>query len=327
MTAIEAEGLVKDYPGVRALDGVDIHVERGEIVGLLGPNGAGKTTLLRILTGTLTPTEGTARIEGMDVVARSLDVRRTVGYLPESAPLYPEMTPRQYLKFMGAVRRTGAEDEARAVERCGIAKVLDRPIGHLSKGYRQRVGLAQAILHWPTTLILDEPTSGLDPNQIAEIRDLIREIGSERTVILSSHILSQVEATCDRVVIIDGGQIRVEGATEALASQTVDGVRLSLELAEDAAGAAAAALGAIDGVTEADVGEGRTVTLTAERDVRGDVFRAVVDGGWTLLELHSEKHSLERVYRTAVAADPEFSGGDRDDRDDDEGDEGDEETE
>ena len=323
MTAIETEGLVKDYPGVRALDGVDIRVERGEIVGLLGPNGAGKTTLLRILTGTLTPTEGTARIEGMDVVTRSLDVRRTVGYLPESAPLYPEMTPRQYLRFMGAVRRTSADEEARAVDRCGIAKVMDRPIGHLSKGFRQRVGLAQAILHWPTTLILDEPTSGLDPNQIAEIRDLIREIGSERTVILSSHILSEVEATCDRVVIIDGGQIRMEGATGDLATQTVEGVRLTLELAEDAVGAAIGVLGAIDGVTDVEADEGRIVALTADRDVRGDVFRAVVDGGWTLLELRSEKHSLERMYRRAVAADPDFGR----EEEDEEEDEGDEETE
>jgi ABC-2 type transport system ATP-binding protein len=321
MTAIEARGLVKDYPGVRALDGVDIRVERGEIVGLLGPNGAGKTTLLRILTGGLAPTEGHASIEGMDVVTRSLDVRRTVGYLPESAPLYPEMTPRQYLRFMGAVRRTGPDEEARAVDRCGIGAVLDRPIGHLSKGYRQRVGLAQAILHWPTTLVLDEPTSGLDPNQIAEIRDLIREIGEERTVILSSHILSEVEATCDRVVIIDGGRIRVQGTTQDLATQAEEQLRLTLELAEDEAAAVANALAGIDGVTGAEAGQGKVVSLTSDRDVRADVFRAVVQGGWTLLELHSEQQSLERVYRTAVAADPEFGGDDEDE------DEGDEETE
>jgi ABC-2 type transport system ATP-binding protein len=318
MTAIEAHGLVKDYPGVRALDGVDIRVERGEIVGLLGPNGAGKTTLLRILTGSLAPTEGHASIEGMDVVTRSLDVRRTVGYLPESAPLYPEMTPRQYLRFMGAVRRTGPDEEARAVDRCGIGEVLDRPIGHLSKGYRQRVGLAQAILHWPTTLVLDEPTSGLDPNQIVEIRDLIREIGQERTVILSSHILSEVEATCDRVVIIDGGQIRVQGATQDLAAQSVEQVRLTLELAEDEAAAVATALAGIDGVISAEASDGKVVSLASERDVRADVFRAVVAGGWTLLELHSEQQSLERVYRTAVAADPAFGGNDDEGEDDEE---------
>ena len=318
MSAIEARGLVKDYPGVRALDGVDIHVERGEIVGLLGPNGAGKTTLLRILTGGLAPTEGSALIEGMDVITQSLDVRRTVGYLPESAPLYPEMTPRQYLRFMAAVRRTTAEEEARAVDRCGIGGVLDRPIGHLSKGFRQRVGLAQAILHWPTTLVLDEPTSGLDPNQIFEIRDLIREIGEERTVILSSHILSEVEATCDRVVIIDQGRIRVEGVPEDLASQTEQEVRLTLELAEDVAEAAADAMTELDGVSRAEAGEGRLVVVTAERDVRGDVFRAVVEQGWTLLELHSERHSLERVYRSAVASDPDFGENEEDDEDDEE---------
>jgi len=306
MAAIDARGIAKDYPGVRALDGVDLTVERGEIVGLLGPNGAGKTTLLRILTGGLAPTEGTASIEGLDVVSESLAVRRQVGYLPESAPLYPEMTPRQYLRFMGAVRRTGAEDEARAVDRCGIAAVMDRPIAHLSKGYRQRVGLAQAILHWPTTLLLDEPTSGLDPNQIAEIRDLIREIGQERTVILSSHILSEVEATCDRVIIIDHGRSAAQGATAELTDRAGDRWRLTVELDGVPGSEASGVLQSLPGVVSADVVSGQSLRVTADVDVRGAIFGAAVERGWTLLELRSERHSLESVYRSLVQDDPDF---------------------
>ena len=306
MTAIEVHGIAKDYPGIRALDGVDLTVERGEIVGLLGPNGAGKTTLLRILTGGLAPTEGTATVEGHDVVSESLSVRRCVGYLPESAPLYPEMTPRQYLRFMGAVRRTAAKDEARAVDRCGIGAVMDRPVAHLSKGYRQRVGLAQAILHWPTTLLLDEPTSGLDPNQIAEIRDLIREIGQERTVILSSHILSEVEATCDRVVIIDHGRIAAAGATAELTSRSGDGWQLTVEMAGVPADDAIDALSNLPGVATAEPTGSQSILVSANADVRAAVFGEVVRRGWTLLELRSERHSLESVYRSLVQDTPDF---------------------
>jgi len=307
MTAIEAHGIAKDYPGIRALDGVDLTIERGEIVGLLGPNGAGKTTLLRILTGGLAPTEGTASIEGHDVVSGSLEVRRAVGYLPESAPLYPEMTPRQYLRFMSAVRRTGAQEEERAVDRCGIGAVLDRPIAHLSKGYRQRVGLAQAILHWPTTLLLDEPTSGLDPNQIAEIRDLIQEIGQERTVILSSHILSEVEATCDRVIIIDHGRIVAEGATAELTRGAGDSWQLTVELQGAPAAEAAAALVGLQGVEKAEPVGPQSLHVSAVADVRAAIFAEVVARGWTLLELRSHKHSLESVYRTLVQDTPDFA--------------------
>ncbi len=317
MAAIEVRGLVKEYPGARALDGVDVTVERGEIVGLLGPNGAGKTTLLRTLAGTLAPTDGTATIDDLDVVTRSLEVRRRVGYLPEHAPLYPEMTPRQYLRFMAAVRRVTADaDLDRAVERCGVARVLDRPIGHLSKGYRQRVGLAQAILHWPATLLLDEPTSGLDPNQIAEIRDLIREIGRERTVILSSHILSEVEATCDRVLIIDAGRIVGEGTPADLAADTTERHAVTVELADAAAADALPVFEQVDGVRAVAADGERRVTLQTERDVRADLFRAAVEQGWTLQELHSERRSLESVYRALVSGSPDF-----DDQPDDSGDE------
>ena len=297
MTAIQTDRVGKDYPGVRALDGVTFSVERGEIVGLLGPNGAGKTTLLRILSGALAPTSGHAAVDGHDVVSESYEVRRRLGYLPENAPLYPEMTPREYLRFMAAVRRLrGAGGVTRAVERCGIGDVLDRPIGQLSKGYRQRVGLAQAVLHWPPILLLDEPTSGLDPHQIAEIRTLIREIGSERTVILSSHILGEVEATCDRVMIIDGGRIRARGTTADLADHVERSRHLHVELVGGESATAAEVFSGIEGVTSVEPGEGGKLELTASDDVRAAVFRAAVEHGWTLVELRSAHPSLESVY-------------------------------
>ena len=301
MAAIEVEDLTKDYPGVRALDGVSFGVERGEIMGLLGPNGAGKTTLLRILAGSLAPTAGTANLDGRDVVTDSYAVRQNLGYLPENAPLYPEMTPREYLDFMARVRHLrGGPDVDRAVERCGVGDVLDRPVGQLSKGYRQRVGLAQAILSWPPILLLDEPTSGLDPKQIAGIRELIQEIGRDRTVILSSHILAEVEATCDRVVIIESGRVRAGGTTAELADRVGRGRKLRVVVEGGEADDIAAALANIGGVAAADVVEG-AISLTASQDVRARVFRLAVERGWTLLELRAEPVSLESVYLTLTA--------------------------
>ncbi len=312
MGTIEVRGIVKDYPGHRALHGIHLEVQRGEIVGLLGPNGAGKTTLLRILSGALGPSAGRATIEGFDVVTESLEVRRRVGYLPENAPLDTEMTPRQILAFMAGVRRGVGEAEVeRAVERCGLDDVLDRPIEHLSKGYRQRVGLAQAILHWPPILLLDEPTTGLDPTQIAEIRALIREIGRDRTVVLSSHILGEVEATCDRVVIIDRGRIRADGTAAELAARVAGVRRLAVEIGGADDGDAAAALGALPGVVRVDAGRDGRLALEAEGDVRAAVFAAVVERGWTLLELRTEVQSLESVYLSLVR-DGGDDGGDED---------------
>ncbi len=310
MGAVQVDGITKDYPGVRALDGVSFGVERGEIVGLLGPNGAGKTTLLKILTGALAPTAGRASLDGFDVVTDSLEVRRRLGYLPENAPVYPEMTPREYLAFMAAVRRvSGTTDRDRAIERCGIGDVLDRPIGQLSKGYRQRVGLAQAILHWPPILLLDEPTSGLDPQQIAEIRALILELGRQRTVILSSHILAEVEATCDRVVIIEGGHIRAGGTAAELAARLEHGSRLRVVVEGAPADQVAEALTALDGVDTAEPTADGALLLTTRRDVRADVFGRIVDRGWTLLELRADRLSLESVYLTLTGAAPPGAAG------------------
>src|SRR6266511_2464565 len=217
---IELRNLEKSYGETRALKGVSFSISKGEIVGLLGPNGAGKTTAMKIVVGYLLPTAGSATVAGYDVVSQPLEVQRRIGYLPENAPLYLDMLAQDFLDFMADMRGLDAATRRRrlsqVVEECGIQRVLTRPIGQLSKGYRQRVGLAAAILHDPQILILDEPTTGLDPNQIVEVRQLIRRMGSTKTVILSTHILSEVEATCDRAVILIDGHVRADGTLEQI---------------------------------------------------------------------------------------------------------------
>ena len=218
---IEVRGLTKRYGDITALEGVSFKVERGEVVGFLGLNGAGKTTALRILATYLTPNQGEAVVAGFDTIQEPMEVRRGVGYLPEHPPLYPEDTVREYLRFCAALRkvprrqRRASVDEA--VERCGLEEVAHRLIGNLSKGYRQRVGLAQALVHRPEVLILDEPTIGLDPHQIREIRNLIRSLAESRTVLLSTHILPEVTMTCARAIIIHEGRVAAEGSLEFLA--------------------------------------------------------------------------------------------------------------
>jgi ABC-2 type transport system ATP-binding protein len=222
---IKADALTKRYGGLTAIRGVSFEVAKGEVVGFLGPNGAGKTTTMRILTGYLPPSEGRAIVGGFDLARDPRQAKRTTGYLPETPPLYPEMTVRDYVRYVAALHdvpralRSGKAD--RALGACGLEKVADRVIRTLSKGYRQRVGLAQAIVHEPAVLILDEPTSGLDPIQIAEIRELIRRLAAEegRTVILSTHILAEVEAICQRVLLIAYGQLRVDARLDALREQ------------------------------------------------------------------------------------------------------------
>ncbi len=227
---IDLCNLTKHYGEFQALGGISASIARGEVVGLLGPNGAGKTTAMKILVGYLLPSGGTARVAGIDVVEQPLEVQSKIGYLPENAPLYGDMLVQEYLRFMASMR--GIPDDsadrnvAKAVDECGIRDVLGKPIGHLSKGYRQRVGLAASILHDPEILILDEPTTGLDPNQIVEVRDLIRQMGQRKTVILSTHILPEVEATCDRAVILIDGQIRADGTLAELTHSRDQVVRL-----------------------------------------------------------------------------------------------------
>src|SRR5882672_1229031 len=217
---IEVEGLTKDYGATRAVDQVTFNVRKGEVLGFLGPNGAGKSTTMKMLTCYLAPTAGRARVAGFDVFDESLEVRRRIGYLPEDTPIYRDMTVLEYLEFAAEIRGMDPQKSQGRIKeiggRCGLGDVAGKLVGELSKGYRQRVGLAQAMLHDPDILILDEPTSGLDPNQIVEIRSLIKEIGREKTVILSTHILPEVQATCTRIVIISGGKLVADGSPQDL---------------------------------------------------------------------------------------------------------------
>ena len=221
-TMIEVKDLAKDYGLVKALRGISFEVPAGEVLGFLGPNGAGKTTTTKILTCFMAPTAGTATVNGKNVLDHSLEVRRAIGYLPENTPIYTDMTSLEFLQFICSVREIPHNQRKKRIrelaEVCGLLDVLAKPIGDMSKGYRQRVGLAQAMLHDPPILILDEPTSGLDPNQIVEVRELIKEIGKEKTVILSTHILPEVQATCGRVIIIADGKLVADGSPDQLAA-------------------------------------------------------------------------------------------------------------
>jgi len=300
---ISVQGLKKQYDGVRAVDDISFEIKRGEIVGFLGPNGAGKTTTMKILTCYIGATEGRASIAGIDVEKNSLEVRRKIGYLPENAPVYMDMNVSSYLKFVAEIREI--ENKKLAVtfyeitETCGLKSVLRRPISELSKGYRQRVGLAQAMLHNPDVLILDEPTSGLDPNQIVEIRELIKRIGQEKTVILSTHILPEVSATCDRAIIINHGKIVAEGTLDELVAGTqvvvtakIRGDKSSIE----------EKLNNFDGAenirfTAEDSGV-HTVQINPVKGqkITEDIFKISAESGWTLSELRSEGASLESVF-------------------------------
>ena len=298
---IEAEGLSKSYGATRALYNARFSVDDNQVVGLLGPNGAGKTTLMKLLTGYLHPTEGSARIDGIDVVQDPTAVQARIGYLPENAPVYPEMLVQEYLKMMADLREVPAERQtdliSDAVRRTGLQEYLVRPIAQLSKGYRQRVGLAQAILHQPKVLILDEPTSGLDPTQIVEIRRLIKRLAKKATVLLSTHILSEVELTCERVLIITRGELRADAKLAELRASNaaiiaVDGPPNEVN----------AAVAAISGVTEVQQ-QGNGDGFTRFRVVGGDadlcprIFDVVRERSWRLSELRQDTQDLETVFR------------------------------
>ena len=310
MSSIEVKDLRKVYGQTVAIDGVSFEVERGEVVGFLGPNGAGKTTTMKILSGFISPTGGSARVDGLDVQTDSLAVRQRIGYLPESAPVYRDMLVRGYLRFICDVRQMDRplRDRrlAEVAEQVGLADVLDRPIEELSKGYRQRVGLAQALIHDPPILILDEPTSGLDPNQIVGIRDLIREIGRTRTVLLSTHILGEVQAVCGRVLIVSAGKIVGFGTPAELEARAQGGSRIEVTVRGE--GDLGGLLTGLPGVREVRTaaGEGSgtvgcTVYADSEQDPREAIFGAVVQAGWTLLELRRDRQSLEDAFRDLTA--------------------------
>jgi ABC-2 type transport system ATP-binding protein len=306
---IAVRNLQKRYGDTRAVDDVTFDVASREVLGFLGPNGAGKTTTMRILTGYIPPTGGTATVAGFDVQRQPLEVRRRIGYLPESAPLYEDMGVLDYLRYVAEMRGYRAGERrsrvARVVEQCGLGEALAKNIGQLSKGYRQRVGLAQAMVHEPEILVLDEPTSGLDPNQIIEIRSLIRDLGREKTVILSTHILPEVSATCGRVVIIAHGRLVGSGTPEDLMREASGGAGVVVGL-RGTGEAMEAGLRALEGVRDV-VFTGAKAEVLGYRLVPGDgvslgslseeVAALAVREGWGLRELRPESASLEDVFR------------------------------
>jgi len=296
---IQVNGLTKDYGARRAIDNLTFDAEQGEIVGFLGPNGAGKTTTMRILTGYMPPTDGSAVVAGYDVVEESMEVRKRVGYLPETVPLYDDMTALEYLKFMADLRRI-PDPEERAYETLEGVNLTDRAesyIGTFSKGMRQRVGLAQALIHRPEVLILDEPTIGLDPAQVVEMRNVIREIGKDRTVLLSTHILSEAQQICDRVLIINKGKIVTEDTPENLQSRLVGSQRVVLRVRGDADGLSAR-VAKVKGVRAVESKPDGSVEFEfgAGEDSRPQVAKAVVQSGYELLELRPVGLSLEEIF-------------------------------
>ena len=302
MDAIAIDNLSKSYGRIDALKGVGFKVAPGEVIGLLGPNGAGKTTLMKILTGYLEPDTGDVRIHGIDVVAEPLEAQRKIGYLPESAPLYGEMLVQEYLEMMAAMRGIAKDQRrdrmAEVIRATGLVDRVIQPISTLSKGYRQRVGIAQAIIHEPEILILDEPTTGLDPAQIAEIRELIKRLAKKTTVLLSTHILSEVEATCERVLVIMQGQLRADARLADLrnANSAVVAIGSDASGVEDK-------LGKVDGVTKVEsldtAGELRRwrVTSSASNDLCVQLFDALRTTPWKIGELRPDPKTLERVFR------------------------------
>jgi ABC-2 type transport system ATP-binding protein len=305
---IQVEGLTKDYGLRRAIDNLTFNAEKGEIVGFLGPNGAGKTTTMRILTGYMPPTAGKAMVAGFDVVEQSLDVRRRVGYLPETVPLYPDMIVYEYLKFMADLRHLSDADE-RVEDALELVHMTDRGDGYianLSKGMRQRIGLAQALLHEPEVLILDEPTIGLDPAQIHEVRNMIREIGRERTVLLSTHILSEAQQVCNRVLIINKGHIVVEDTPENLQALLAGSQRISLRVRGDGDGLEGL-LAKIPGIVRVIPSNDGGVDLETApgQEVRPEVARAVVNQGYDLIELRPVGMSLEDIFLQLTRDEPQ----------------------
>ena len=301
---IEVEHLTKRYGTVTAVDDISFRVNKGEILGFLGPNGAGKTTTMRVLTGYMPATDGRAAVAGYDVFAQPIEAKQRTGYLPETPPLYPDMTVREYLQFVAKIKGVAPKDRKARVDqvmaRTWVTDMANRACGKLSKGYRQRVGLAQALIHNPEVLILDEPTAGLDPKQINETRRLIKELAGDHTIILSTHILPEVEQTCQRIVIINKGKVVAEDTPEALTRRLRGSATMFVQVEGDRPSEAQAALARVDGVARVSVADASGTAFEVEsesgRDVRRELARAVVSGGWGLLELRPTRLSLEDVF-------------------------------
>jgi len=295
--SISIQNISKEYGKQKALDQVSFETEEGEIVGLLGPNGAGKSTLMKILSGFIPPTEGSAKVEGLDVMEESLQVRAKIGYLPESNPLYLDMYVKEYLQFIGGVYKVKNLKQriAEMIDLTGLQVEQHKKLGALSKGYRQRVGLAATFIHDPKVLILDEPTSGLDPNQLIEVRNLIKKIGRNKTVLFSSHIMQEVEAICDRVIIINKGKVIADSPTSKLQNLLQGGEMISVEFKEDVE---LAQLSKIDGV-ESVSRDGKIIKIKPVQgaDIRAAIYDFARDNQLTLLGLKSEEMGLEDIFR------------------------------
>ncbi len=305
---IHVENLTRYYDNFCAVDRINLEIPKGEIMGLLGPNGAGKTTTLRMLTGYLEPSSGQIRVKDLDIDAHQLEIKKMMGYLPESAPLYHSMLVYDYLDYIARIRGLNGDRKLprirELVDLCGLAGIMHNTVSELSKGLKQRVGLAHAMMTDPEILVLDEPTSGLDPNQIVEIREIIRRIGREKTVILSTHILSEAEATCDRIVIINKGKIIADGSTQNLKQRAGEERRIRLSLWEAPFEEASALFQAIDGVEGVDRVEGDDagslnlrLTCRSNTDLRKEIYQAIKTTDWILVAMQQETKTLETIFR------------------------------
>ena len=299
--SVSVQALTKIYGKQKAVDNVSFEVKKGEIIGFLGPNGAGKSTTMKIATCYLPPTSGSVQVCEFDVATNPNEVRKKIGYLPENNPLYLDMYVQEYLQFTGSIYGlTGkklSERVAEMIELTGLQREQHKKIGMLSKGYRQRVGLANALIHDPEVLILDEPTTGLDPNQIIEIRNLIKKVGEQKTVIFSTHVLQEVQAICDRVIIINLGKIVADDSTQQLLKKANAQKTITVQLAQSIE---ATEWQKIEGVAQAQrIGENLyELAIAIEKDVRADIFSYAAQQGWTLLELKQNENSLEKIFHS-----------------------------
>jgi ABC-2 type transport system ATP-binding protein len=304
---IQVKNLTKYYSNLCAVDQISLDIQQNEILGLLGPNGAGKTTTLRMLTGFLQPSAGSIHVKDYSIDTHPLEIKKILGYLPESAPLYHDMLVFDYLNYVADIRGIDKDRKMKRIrklgELCGINEVMHQPIDVLSKGYKQRVGLAHAMMNDPEILVLDEPTSGLDPNQIVEIRQIIKQIGKEKTIILSTHILSEAEATCDRVVIINRGKIVADGSTESLKESAGNKKNIHLSLQNASFKSVETVLSAIDGIAGVTrVGETNNqldvrLGCSASIDPRAAIYENIKQTDWVLLDFHQKTQTLETIFR------------------------------
>jgi ABC-2 type transport system ATP-binding protein len=309
MSLLSLERVTKRFDGIVAVDDVSFTIDRGQVVGFLGPNGAGKSTTMRMITQYFEPDGGSIRFDGAPLAEAGIAAKRRIGFLPENNPLYGEMLVAEYLDFVARLRDLVGPDRRQAINEAvaatAIEAVYNRPISELSKGFRQRVGLAAAILHRPDLLVLDEPTEGLDPNQRVEIRQLISHLGRERTVILSTHVLGEVQYTCSRLLIINRGKIVADDTVDTLLTRATAGVRVTVEAKGSGVEAGLGALSGVHGVESYEAVDDRqrfTVVAASDHDIRPDIFTLAKDRGWTLFELHQETGNLEELFRELTGA-------------------------